>query len=391
MQQARAAILNADHTRHQALLLQPVDHPANRGAVEAEGRGQTGLVNAGLVTDNGSQFRDRFTSKGKEPSGGHKFDKRGVGLGIEHRLITPRHPQTNGRVERFNRRISGRICEVLGQTRFKSGAELEATLTRYAQAYNHRIPQRALDHRTPIQELQKRRAEKPDLFSKRVNDLTGLDSYQAARDFAPITMIGATSNVVVVAANSPFKTIQELLSFARKNPGRLSFSSAGTGTSQHMAGELLKQMAGTFILHIPYRGSGPAVQDVIAGQVNFGIDTLVTTAPHIKSGTLRALAVTAGARVKGFESVPTIAESGVPGYAVSSWQAVHAPAGTPREIVARLQSEIAKILAQPDTRARLEVLGLEPSGMNSEALAAFETSERTKWVKGVKDGAIKAE
>ena len=215
--------------------------------------------------------------------------------------------------------------------------------------------------------------------------------YQAARDFAPITMIGATSNVVVVAANSPFKTIQELLSFARKNPGRLSFSSAGTGTSQHMAGELLKQMAGTFILHIPYRGSGPAVQDVIAGQVNFGIDTLVTTAPHIKSGTLRALAVTAGARVKGFESVPTIAESGVPGYAVSSWQAVHAPAGTPREIVARLQSEIAKILAQPDTRARLEALGLEPSGMSSEALAVYEVSERAKWAKVVKDGAIKAE
>ena len=125
-----------------------------------------------LVTDNSSQFTDRFTSKGKEPTGGHKFDKRCVGLGIEHRLIAPRHPQTNDRVERFN----GRIGEVPGQTRFKSGAELEATLTRYAQAYNHRIHQRALDHRTPIQELQKRRAEKPDLFSKRVNDLPGLDS-----------------------------------------------------------------------------------------------------------------------------------------------------------------------------------------------------------------------
>ena len=117
-----------------------------------------------LVTDNGSQFTDRFTSKGKEPTGEHKFDKRCVGLGIEHRLIPPRHPQTNGMVERFN----GRISEVLGQTRFKSAAELEATLTSYVQAYNHRIPQRALDHRTPIQELQKRRAEKPDLFSKRV-------------------------------------------------------------------------------------------------------------------------------------------------------------------------------------------------------------------------------
>lgn len=215
--------------------------------------------------------------------------------------------------------------------------------------------------------------------------------YNAAKDFAPVTMIGATSNVVVVPANSPFKTIQALLAYARKNPGKLSFSSAGTGTSQHMGGELLKQMAGTFILHIPYRGSGPAVQDVIAGQVDFGIDTLVSTSPHIRSGTLRALAVTAGKRVKGFESIPTLAESGVPGYDVVSWQAVHAPAGTPREIVQRLQSEIAKILAQPDIRARLEAMGLEPSGMTPDALGAFETTERTKWAKVVKDGAIKVD
>ena len=215
--------------------------------------------------------------------------------------------------------------------------------------------------------------------------------YNAAKDFAPVTMIGATSNVVVVPANSPFKTIGELLTFARKNPGKLSFSSAGTGTSQHMGGELLKQMAGTFILHIPYRGSGPAVQDVIAGQVNFGIDTLVSTSAHIKSGSLRALAVTAGKRVKGFETIPTLAESGVPGYDVVSWQAVHAPAGTPREIVQRLQTEIAKILAQPDIRARLEAMGLEPSGMTPDELGAFETSERAKWAKVVKAGAIKVE
>jgi len=215
--------------------------------------------------------------------------------------------------------------------------------------------------------------------------------YNAAKDFAPVTMIGATSNVVVVPANSPFKTIGELLTFARKNPGKLSFSSAGTGTSQHMGGELLKQMAGTFILHIPYRGSGPAVQDVIAGQVNFGIDTLVSTSAHIKSGSLRALAVTAGKRVKGFETIPTLAESGVPGYDVVSWQAVHAPAGTPREIVQRLQAEIAKILAQPDIRARLEAMGLEPSGMTPDELGAFETSERAKWAKVVKAGAIKVE
>jgi tripartite-type tricarboxylate transporter receptor subunit TctC len=185
--------------------------------------------------------------------------------------------------------------------------------------------------------------------------------------------------------------VQELIAFARRNPGKLSFSSAGTGTSQHMGGELLKQMAGTFIVHIPYRGSGPAVQDVIAGQVDFGIDTLVATAAHIKAGTLRALAVTAGQRVKGFDSIPTIAESGVPGYDVVSWQTVHAPAGTPRAIVDRLQGEIAKVLQQPDIRQRLDTLGLEPSGMTSDQLLAFETAEREKWAKVVKVGGIKVE
>lgn len=215
--------------------------------------------------------------------------------------------------------------------------------------------------------------------------------YNAAKDFVPVTMIGTTSNAVVVPAASPFKTLQDLITFARRNPGRLSFSSAGTGTSQHMGGELLKQMAGTFIVHIPYRGSGPAVQDVIAGQVDFGIDTLVATAAHIKAGTLRALAVTAGQRVKGFDSIPTVAESGVPGYDVVSWQTVHAPAGTPMDIVNRLQAEIAKVLQQPDIRQRLDAMGLEPSGMTSEALAAFETREREKWARVVKAGGIKVE
>lgn len=216
-------------------------------------------------------------------------------------------------------------------------------------------------------------------------------AYNAAKDFEPITMIGSTSNVIVVPANSPFKTFQELLAYARANPGKLAFSSSGSGSSQHMGGELLKQMAKAYILHIPYRGSGPAVQDVIAGQVNLGIDTLVATAAHIKAGTLRALAVTSSKRVKGFEQVPTVAESGVPGYDVVSWQAVHAPAGTPKEIVRRLYEEISKILAQPDTRARLDALGLEPSGMPPAELAAFETAERAKWVRVVREGGIKAD
>jgi tripartite-type tricarboxylate transporter receptor subunit TctC len=215
--------------------------------------------------------------------------------------------------------------------------------------------------------------------------------YNAERDLVPITMIGSTPNVVIVPANSPYKTMQELLEDARKKPGRLTHSSAGTGTSQHMSGELLKQLAKVFVVHIPYRGSGPAIQDVIGGQVTMGIDTLVVAAPHIKSGTLRALAVTTARRARGFESIPTIGESGVPGYDVASWQSVHAPAGTPAEITQQLSAEFAKAMKLPDVQERFAFLGLEAQPMTPAELGAFEAKERAKWAKVVKDGGIKPE
>jgi tripartite-type tricarboxylate transporter receptor subunit TctC len=155
-----------------------------------------------------------------------------------------------------------------------------------------------------------------------------------------------------------------------------------------MGGELLKQLAKVFIVHIPYRGSGPAIQDVMGGQVSMGIDTLVVAAPHIKAGTLRALAVTTAKRARGFESIPTVAESGVPGYDVASWQSVHAPAGTPPEITNLLAAEFAKAMKQPDVIERFAALGLEPSGMAPAELAAFETKERAKWAKVVREGGI---
>ena len=158
-----------------------------------------------------------------------------------------------------------------------------------------------------------------------------------------------------------------------------------------MSGELLKQLAKVFIVHIPYRGSGPAIQDVMGGQVTMGIDTLVVAAPHIKAGTLRALAVTTSKRVRGFDTIPTVAESGVPGYDVASWQSVHAPAGTPKEITHLLAAEFAKAMKLPDIVDRFAALGLEPSGMSPEELGAFETKERAKWAKVIKDGNIKAD
>lgn len=215
--------------------------------------------------------------------------------------------------------------------------------------------------------------------------------YNAARDFVGVTLIGSVANAIIVPANSPFKTLKDLIDYGRANPGKLSFSSAGNGTSQHMSGEMFKLMAKIFAVHIPYRGSAPAIQDVIGGQISMGFDTIVVAAPHIKAGTVRALAVTSAKRVKGFESIPTIAESGVPGFDVASWQAVHAPAGTPPEIVARIASEIAKILEQPDVRVRLDALGLEPSGMPPTQFAAFNRDELAKWAKVVKSAGLTME
>jgi len=215
--------------------------------------------------------------------------------------------------------------------------------------------------------------------------------YDAAKDFAGVTLIGSVANAVIVPASSPFTTLKDLIDFGRANPGKLSFSSAGNGTSQHMSGEMFKLMAKVFAVHIPYRGSAPAIQDVIGAQVSMGFDTIVVAAPHIKAGTVRALAVTSARRVKGFESIPTIAESGVSGFDVASWQAVHAPAGTPPEIVARIASEIAKAMEQPDVRARLDALGLEPSGMPPAQFTAFNRMEIAKWANVVKSAGLKME
>ena len=170
----------------------------------------------------------------------------------------------------------------------------------------------------------------------------------------------------------------------------MSFASAGNGTSQHLSGELFKAMAGLDMVHIPYKGSAPAIQDVMAGQVPMMFDTTVVAGPHVKSGNVRALAVTSSKRVQGMESIPTMAEAGVPGYQIVSWQGIFAPAGTPKEIVARLNSELVKIIALPDIRERLEALGVDPVANTSEEFSAFQKAEIAKWAKVIKDANIKA-
>ncbi len=218
--------------------------------------------------------------------------------------------------------------------------------------------------------------------------------YDPLKSFAPVTLIGTNPVVLVVNQASPFKTLKDVLAASKAKPGGLSSASAGTGTSQHLALELLAYKSGVKFTHIPYKGSGPAIQDVIGGQVDMMFDTTVVAGPHIQSGKLRAIAVTSAKRLPSMPDVPTIAESGVPGltdFEVVSWQAIFVPAGTPAPIVDRLHTEIRKILAQPDMRDKLKSFGMEPADMTTAQIAAFQKAEVEKWAQVIKAANIKAE
>jgi len=213
--------------------------------------------------------------------------------------------------------------------------------------------------------------------------------YDPVKSFTPITLIGTNPTVLVVNQASPYKTLADVIAAAKaKKP--LTSASAGSGTSQHLSLELLKSKAGIEITHIPYKGSGPAIQDVIAGQVDMMFDTTVVAGPHIESGKLRALAVTSPKRLATMPNVPTVAET-VPGYEVMSWQAIFAPAGTPKPIVDRLHSEIAKILAEPDMRERIAKLGMQGADMTVDQITEFQKAEVAKWAQVIKTANIKLE
>jgi tripartite-type tricarboxylate transporter receptor subunit TctC len=214
--------------------------------------------------------------------------------------------------------------------------------------------------------------------------------YDPVTSFVPVSLIGTNPTVLVVNQASPYKTLQDVIA-AGKAKKALNSASAGSGTSQHLSLELLKSRAGIDITHIPYKGSGPAIQDVMAGQVDMMFDTTVVAGPHIESGKLRALAVTSAKRLPSMPNVPTVAESGVPGYEVISWQGVFAPAGTPKPIVDRLHAEIGKILREPEMQERLGKLGMQGADMTTEQIAAFQKAEVAKWAQVIKAANIKLE
>jgi tripartite-type tricarboxylate transporter receptor subunit TctC len=213
--------------------------------------------------------------------------------------------------------------------------------------------------------------------------------YDAVASFEPVILIGSGPLVLATGVATPYKTVQDVIAAAKAKPGSLSFASAGNGTSPHLAGELFKIATSTDLTHVPYKGSGPALTDVIAGNVPLIFDTVLVTGGQIKAGKLRPIAVAAPKRIASLPNVPTFAELGVPGFEVSSWQAVFAPAGTPKPIVQRLNAEIAKAINMPDVQARLADLGIDPAAGPPEQLGDYQKSEIAKWAKVVKAANIK--
>ncbi|HYG53915.1 MAG TPA: tripartite tricarboxylate transporter substrate binding protein [Burkholderiales bacterium] len=213
--------------------------------------------------------------------------------------------------------------------------------------------------------------------------------YDAAKDFAPLTLAGSTPLALLVHPSMPANDVKGFIAYAKANPGKLAYASGGNGTSQHLTMELLKTMTGTFMVHIPYKGAGPAMTDFLGGQVNVMFDNLPTAMPHVKSGKLRALAVSTAKRSALAPELPTMAESGLAGFDLATWFAFFAPAATPREITQKIGADMRRALAAPDTQERLKGIGVDIIGSTPEELGQFVRAELAKWAKIVKDSGAK--
>jgi tripartite-type tricarboxylate transporter receptor subunit TctC len=216
-------------------------------------------------------------------------------------------------------------------------------------------------------------------------------TYDPLKDFEPITVMANTHQVIVAHPSTPAASIKELIDYAKKNPGKLTYGSAGTGSATHLNMELFKSMAGIDILHVPYKGSTQARQDVLSGQVNLAMDGLLPVQPLIKDGRLKALAITSSRRAQSNPEIPTIAEAGVPGYVSDTWYGILAPAKTPKEVIAKLHAAAVKALKSPEVADRLTKLGAEPVGNTPDDFAKMLASEQKVWTKVVKDSGAKVE
>ena len=212
--------------------------------------------------------------------------------------------------------------------------------------------------------------------------------YDFQKDFAPITEIALVPNVLVVNANTPVRNVAELVKLAKGQAGKLNYGSNGNGTAQHLIGTQFQNLTGTEIIHIPYKGSGPLATDLLGGQISMSFDTVTPVLQHIKSGKLRALAVTTGKRSSALPEVPTMDEAGLKGFDIGTWFGVLAPVATPKDIVARLNAEMVKVIQSAEFKKRMAEIGAEPIGNSSEQMAQQIKEETEKFAKLVKDAKV---
>jgi tripartite-type tricarboxylate transporter receptor subunit TctC len=215
--------------------------------------------------------------------------------------------------------------------------------------------------------------------------------YDAVADFAPITLVAVTPNVLVVNATLPVNSAKDFIAYAKANSGKLAFGSGSNGSAGHLAGELFKVETGADIVHVPYKGGAPATQALLAGDTQFMFDNLANAMPQVKAGKLKALAVTTAQRSKLAPDLPTMAEAGLQGFDISTWFGLFAPAGTPKDIIAKWNAEVAKILNSPEMREKLVAQGAEPAPTTPEQFAAFVRSEIPKYAKIVKASGAKVD
>ena len=215
--------------------------------------------------------------------------------------------------------------------------------------------------------------------------------YDPVKDLAPITLVGTVPNILIVHPSLPVNSVNDLIALAKKTPGKISFASTGQGTSTHLSSELFKLMANVDMLHIPYKGGPPAIADLISGQVNMMFINMPTGITHVRSGKAKIIAVSSIKRVSQLPDVPTVDQAGVKGFETSAWSGLYAPAGTPVDIINRLNAEVVKILKQPSVREQLMAQGAEPVGDSPEEFSRFTLAEISKWAKIIKVSGAKVD
>jgi tripartite-type tricarboxylate transporter receptor subunit TctC len=215
--------------------------------------------------------------------------------------------------------------------------------------------------------------------------------FDTDKDFAPVALVGTSPNVLVVRPDRPWKSVQDVIAAARATPGKLTYGSFGNGTSAHLAGALFANLAKVDLLHVPYKGSAPAITDLLGGQIDMMFTTVASVAQHIASGKLRALAVTSARRSPAWPDIPTIAEAGVAGYVAESWYGLYAPAGTPADTIARLNAAVAQAVKSEKFRDRVQGEGLVPAAGEPRQLADYVHAEEARWRQVVRDARIKVE